>query len=203
MALALGLWAVSGLAFGLSPVGLVHFYSKSASVYPVHERERVQPLGRHRLLATDVAGAHGIADFGPVWKLAGIPALYIGWLLFAAGTVVVLWQAHRAIERGAHEARTYMVASAAVSLLSYVVLTRMHERYMFLSLACLAPLVFMRQIRWALGALSVLYVINLWWVFTYFNLEWKVQAFHYQPVFNWLFGGLGVDSWQRRFSRSR
>ena len=33
-ALSLGLWAVSGLAFGLGPVGLVHFYSKSASVYP-------------------------------------------------------------------------------------------------------------------------------------------------------------------------
>ncbi len=196
--LALGLWAVSGLAFGLSPVGLVHFYSKSASVYPVTSANAFNLWGAIGFWHTDVSGAHGIADFGPVWKLAGIPALYIGWLLFAVGTALVLWQAHRAIERGAHEARTYMVASAAVSVLSYVVLTRMHERYMFLSLACLAPLVFMRQLRWALGALSVLYVINLWWVFTYFNLEWKVQAFHYQPVFNWLFGGLGVDSWQRK-----
>ena len=85
-------------------------------------------------------------------ELAGIPALYLGWLLFVAGTAFVLWQTHRAIERGAHEARAYMVASAAVSLLSYVVLTRMHERYMFLALVCLAPLVFVRQLRWAFGA---------------------------------------------------
>ena len=39
--------------FGLGPVELLRFYSKSARVLPVHERERVQPLGRHRLLAAD------------------------------------------------------------------------------------------------------------------------------------------------------
>ena len=65
--------------------------------------------GADRLLAHRHLGARGIANFGPVWKLAGIPALYLGWLLFVAGTVLVLWQTHRAIERGAHEARTYMV----------------------------------------------------------------------------------------------
>jgi GPI-GlcNAc transferase complex PIG-U subunit len=32
--LSLGLWAISGLAFGLGPVSLVRFYKTSASVYP-------------------------------------------------------------------------------------------------------------------------------------------------------------------------
>jgi Gpi18-like mannosyltransferase len=195
-ALSLGLWAVSGLAFGLGPAGLVHFYSKSASVYPYTSANAFNLWGVVGFWRPDKALVPGNGT--AVWKLAGIPALYLGWLLFIAGTVLVLWQAHRAIERGAHEARTYMVASTAVSLLSYVVLTRMHERYMFLSLACLAPLIFVRYMRWSFVALSLLYVLNLWWVFAYFNLGWGVQAFHYQPVFDWLFGGLGTDSWQRK-----
>ena len=119
-------------------------------------------------------------------------------LAFAVGVIVVLWQVHRAIERGAHEARTYMVASAAVSLLSYVVLTRMHERYMFLSLACLAPLVFVRRLRWSFAALSALFVLNLWFAFTLYNTQDNVQALHYEPVFDWIFGGFGSDTWQKR-----
>lgn len=201
--LSLGLWAVSGLAFGLSPSGLIHFYSHSASVYPVTSANAFNLWGAVGFWRTDVPGAHGIADFGPTFKVLGVPALYVGWLLFLAGTALVLWQVHRALNRGAAEARLYVSASATLGVLSFVALTRMHERYLFLGLACLAPLVTDRRLRWAFGGLSALYLVNLWWPYAYFNLGWQQAGYHavplhLQPVFDWLFGGLGVDSWQRR-----
>ena len=95
--------------------------------------------------------------------VAGIPALYFGTLAFVVAVVLVLWRVHRAFDRGADEARVLVVASAVVSLLAYILLTRMHERYMFLALACLSPLVFTRSLRLAYAGLCGLFVLNLWY----------------------------------------
>ena len=101
--------------------------------------------------------------------VAGVPALYVGMLALVAGAVLVLWLAHRAIERGGYEAPILTAAAAALSLLAFALLTRMHERYMFYSLAVLVPLVFIRPLRLAFVALSGIFVLNLWWVLAYFN----------------------------------
>src|SRR6266540_4073716 len=178
--LALSIWAVSGLAFGLGPVKLYRFYKQSASVYPVTSAN-----------AFNLWGVVGFWRSDSSYKI-------VGTLLLIAGIVFVLWRTHRAIERGAHEGRVLTVAAATVSLLAYTFLTRMHERYMFLALAALAPLVFIRQLRWALAGLSGLFVLNLWYPYAYFNSQWGVQDLHYNPWFDWIFGGFATDTWQKK-----
>ena len=88
--------------------------------------------------------------------------------------------------------------------MAYVVLTRMHERYMFVALVLLAPLVFIRPLRWAYAGLSALFVLNLWYPYAFFNVQWKdaghaVTTFYWKPPFNWVFGELlATDTWQKR-----
>ncbi len=178
--LSLAIWSVSGLAFGLGPVKLYRFYKQSASVYPV--------------TSANAFNLWGVVGF---WR-SDSGYRIVGALLLIAGIAFVLWLAHRAIERGAHEGRVLTVAAAIVSLLAFTVLTRMHERYMFLALAALAPLVFIRQLRYALAGLSGLFVLNLWYPYAYFNSQWGVRDFHYQPIFDWVFGGFATDTWQKR-----
>src|SRR6266511_590545 len=179
-ALSLVVWLVSGLAFGLGPVELYRFYKHSASVYPVTSAN-----------AFNLWGAVGFWRSDSNYRIVGALAL-------VAGVVYVLWRAHRALERGAHEGRVLTAAAAIVSLLAYTFLTRMHERYMFLALAALAPLVFIRPLRWALAGLSGLFILNLWYPYAYFNSQWGVQDFHYNPWFDWIFGGFATDTWQKR-----
>ncbi len=193
--ISLGLWAVSGLAFGLGPVELVRFYGDSASVYPYTSANAFNLWGAVGFWRADATG-------DGVVTVLGIPALRFGMLLFLVATGYVLWRAHRAIDRGAHEARVLTVASATLALVAYVVLTRMHERYMFVALAALAPLIFVRPLRLAYAALSALFVLNLWYPFTYFNAQWRtsglpVNDFHYDPWFTWLLGGFATDTWQK------
>ena len=187
---SLALWAVSGLAFGLGPVSLLRFYQDAASVYPVTSANAFNLWGALGSWRNDSTGDH-------VMTIAGISALHFGMLLFAAGVVVVLWRVHRAIERGAAEGRVLTVGAAVVGLLAYTLLTRMHERYMFVSLACLAVLVFVRPLRLSYAALSGLFLLNLWYPYAFFNSQWGVQDFHFQPWFDWIFGGFANDTWQR------
>lgn len=188
---SLGLWAVSGLPFGLGPVSLVRFYQHSASVYPFTSANAFNLWGAIGFWRHDSAGDH-------VLTIAGISALRFGTLLFALGAAAVLWRAHRALGRGADEARTLTIAAAVVGLLAFAVLTRMHERYLFLSLAALAPLVFDRRLRLAYVGLSALFVLNLWYPYAYFNSQWHVQDFHVQPWFGWILGGFTDNTWQKR-----
>jgi Gpi18-like mannosyltransferase len=196
-AVSLGLWSISGLPFGLTPVELVHFYQDSASVYPVTSANAFNFWGALGFWRQDSLG-------DDVMTIAGIPALRFGMLVFLAGTGVVLWQLHRAFERGADQARALTVAAACTALLAYTFLTRMHERYLFAALAVLMPLVFERRLRWALGGLSALFVLNLWWPYAYFNSGWKAAGqdigdLRAQPWFDWVFGAdLATDTWQKK-----
>jgi hypothetical protein len=80
-----------------------------------------------------------------------------------AAVAVVVWRAHREVERGGSEMRVSRSLPPASSLLAFALLTRMHERYMFYALAFLAPVVFLRPVRLAFATLSGLFVLNLWW----------------------------------------
>jgi Gpi18-like mannosyltransferase len=189
--LAFDLWSVSGLLFGLGPVELVRFYSHSASVYPVTSANAFNLWGAVGFWRNDSTGED-------VVSLAGLSALHLGMLAFAVGLGLTLWRLHRALESGADEARTLTVAAAILSVLAYAFLTRMHERYMFLSLACLSPLAFVPQLRLVLAALSGLFVLNLWYPYAYFNSQWGVEDLRLNPWFDWLFGGFGTDTWQKK-----
>ena len=87
----------------------------------------------------------------------------------------MLWRVHRALERGADEALVLTFASAAVSLLAFTFLTRMHERYLFLALATLAPLVVVRALRLVYAGLSALFLLSLWYPYAFFNTQWRVR----------------------------
>jgi Gpi18-like mannosyltransferase len=188
---SLGFWFVSGLPFGLGPVSLVHFYSHSASVHRFTSSNAFNFWGVVGSWRNDSTGFH-------VMKIAGIPALRVGMLLFAIALVVVLWRTHRAVERGANEARLLTLAAAVTSLLGYTLLTRMHERYMFIALALFVPLIFNRPLRWTYAALSLLLLLNLWFAYAYYNVQVNVQALKFEPWYRWIFGGFAFDTWQKR-----
>src|SRR5829696_471343 len=196
-AVSLGLLFVTALPFGLQPPELVRFYSESASTYPFTSANAFNLWGAVGCWRHDSGSGSFVA-------VAGGPARYIGMLALAAGIVVVVWRAHREIERGAVQVLVLTVAAAAVSLLAFALLTRMHERYMFYALALLAPLVFMRPIRLVLAGLSCLYGLNLWWVYAYSNSRGDLGRPCSLPGpgclgFDSIFGGFATDSWQKKF----
>jgi dolichyl-phosphate-mannose-protein mannosyltransferase len=182
------LWALSGLPFGLGPIELVRFDRHSTSIYPVTSANAFNLWGAVAFWRNDSSGAH-------VLKVAGVPALDVATLLFLVGLAFVLWRVHRALNRGADEARVVATAAAVISLLGFLTLTRMHERYMFLALVCLTPLVVNRALRPWYAALCLLFVVNLWLPY---GSQWNWSTpLHPEPLFNWVFG-TATDAWQRR-----
>jgi len=185
---ALVLWAVSGLPFGLGPIELLRFDRHSTSIYPVTSANAFNLWGAVAFWRNDSTGAH-------VLKVAGVPALYVATIVFLVGLGLVLWRLHRALDHGADEARAVVTAAAVVSLLGFLTLTRMHERYMFLALVCLTPLVVNRALRLWYAALCLLFVVNLWLPY---GSQWSWSTpLHPEPLFNWVFG-TATDAWQRR-----
>ena len=192
-AVSLGVWLVSGLPFGLGPVSLVRFNDDAANNHAVHERERLQPVGRRRILAQ---------------RLGRRPRRLLRRRLCASTSACcsspsqpacVLWQIHAAIGRGAPEATALTIAAASVALLAFALLTRMHERYMFLALVVFAPVIFLRPLRIVYAALSALFLLDLWAPYAFYNtVWWHVQGFHYNPWFDWLLGGFVTDTWQKK-----
>ena len=191
---SLGLFGVSGIPFGLSPTGLVDFYRNSAKVYDVTSAGAFNLWG----LLGIWRGDNPKSSAGAPLAVLGISPVRIGLVLFVIGVVAVVWRAHRAVEAGHDQARVLLVAAAMTSLLAFTVLTRMHERYLFPVFMCLAPLVLWRRFRWLTAALSVLFVVNLWFPFAYYNLQWngalpeKIVTFHIDPLFRWVFGPLQI-----------
>lgn len=200
-AAALGLFAVSGLPFGLSPVGLKNFYSQASNGYKITSVWAFNLWGVIGFQRADVVNAGT-----PVQRVAGVTAFNAGALLFVLGTAYVIWRAHRSINRGHDEARVLLASAAMTSLIAFTTLTRMHERYLFPVIACLAPLVLWRGFRWIYAAVSALFLLNLWYPFAVYNLSWKIYnptwkltTFYYQPVFRWMFGNIATtDTWQKK-----
>jgi dolichyl-phosphate-mannose-protein mannosyltransferase len=182
------LWALSGVPFGLGPIELVRFDRHSTSIYPVTSANAFNLWGAVAFWRNDSTGSD-------VVKVAGVPALYVATVVFLVGLAFVFWRVHRALDRGGDEARTVTTAAAVVSLLGFLTLTRMHERYMFLALVCLTPLVVNRALRPWYAALCLLFVVNLWLPY---GSQWSWSTpLHPEPLFNWVFG-TATDAWQRR-----
>lgn len=182
------LWAVSGLPFGLGPIELIRFDRHSTSIYPVTSANAFNIWGAVAFWRNDSSGAN-------VVRVAGVPALHVATVIFLVGLAFVLWRVHRSLNRGADEARVIATSAAVVSLIGFLTLTRMHERYMFLALVCLTPLVVNRGLRPWYAALCLLFVVNLWLPY---GSQWSWSTpLHPEPLFNWVFG-TATDAWQRR-----
>ena len=172
------LWAVSGEPFGLSPSGLLHFYSVASNGYKTTSVWAFNVWGIVGFQRGDVKSAPPLVQY-----VAGIPAFYVGVLGFVAATAYVLWRAHVSINRGHDEARVLLLASAMTSLLAFTLLTRMHERYLFPVLACLAPLVLWRGFRRIYVVVSALFVLNLWYPFAVYNRSWGVDTLQFGQLY--------------------
>ena len=189
---------MSGLPFGLSPIGLLDFYSKASNGYKTTSVWAFNLWGVIGFQRGDVrSAARPSCSTSPAF-----PRSTSARSRFVAATAYVLWRVHRSINRGHDEARVLLVASAAMtSLLAFTLLTRMHERYLFPVLACLAPLVLWRGFRRIYVAVSALFVLNLWYPFAVYNRSWRrrrrsaVRA----VVFAWVFGNIdATDTWQKK-----
>jgi hypothetical protein len=200
-----GLWAVSGLPFGLNAKELIDFYRASADTYPVTSANAFNFWGLAGFFKPDSDIPYG-TDANTV-RVLGMSAQRFGTIVVVLGALALLVLAHRAIGRGAHQARTLLATAAVTNLVAYTMLTRMHERYMFPVIACLAPLVIWRGFRAAYWVLSGLYVINLWYPFALYNGQWdaqgqvgRVRGLQWQPVFRWFFGDINTfDTGQKKF----
>jgi len=202
---SLVLWGISGLPFGKSPIGLLRFYSESARTYPVTSANAFNFWGLFGFFERD-SEYYWNGQFNVV-KVLGIEANRVGILLVGLSVIGLLFAAHRAIARGCNQARTLIATGVAINLVAYTLLTRMHERYMFPVLACLAPLLVWRWFRAAYWTLSILYVINLWYPFALYNGQWdasgrvgRVYGLAPQPIFRWFFGDINaVNTDQKKF----
>ena len=190
-AVTVTVWALSGLPFAKNPVELIHLYRYQATLAPFTSVNAFNFWGIIAFWRNDATGDH-------VLKILGLPALYLGTVAFLASIVWVLLKMHRALARGLDEARVLLTGAAVLSLLGFTLLTRMHERYLFLALICVAPLLFVRQMRLTYAALSVLFIANLWYPYAQFNTLRNVDALKFEPVFGWLYGGLATDPWQKK-----
>jgi hypothetical protein len=184
-------WFVLALPFGLGPVKLFHFYNNASSVHPYTSANAFNLWGLLASWRNDLNGGH-------VYTVLGIPALYVGLLLFGVALAALLWRTHRAIKSGVDASCALALAAAAASLLGYALLTRMHERYMFPAIALLAPLIFVRSLRRTYWALSGLFLLSLWYPFVFYNTQVNMQALKVQPFYDWIFGGDAFDTWQKK-----
>ena len=188
--LGAGVLILLGLPFGLSPLGLIRFYQGASGTYPYTSVWAFNLWALGGFWQADV-GADAVTIFG-------IPAFYAGLTVVGIGTIVILTRLWRALQRGEHETRVVLLAGAAVSLLTFAVSTRMHERYLFLGIACLAPFVVARSVRRVFGLLTILYLVNLYFPYAFYVEDYEgQQSFKIDPLFNVLYG-TEFDSVQRK-----
>ncbi len=192
-AVSLGTGIALMASFGVGPVQAVRFFAEAGSTYTVTSVFAFNFWGAVGFWRSDL---HDTAA-GEAVRLAGVPAFYLALAAFGAGTAALLGRAWLALRRGEMEARVLVFGGVAMICLAFAVLTRIHERYLFLGLACLAPLVAWPWMRRAYVGLSLAYLVNVWFPYVYY-LEFDGQsAPRLGPVFDILYGR-GLDSPQLR-----
>ena len=182
-------WTALGIPFGLSPAGLVRFYAAAGSTYPVTS-----------VWAFNFWGTAGFwqPDSGPeALRVLGTSALTLGVLLFAAAAAYVLVRVFRALATRRSEVEVMLAGGAAIVCLSFALLTRIHERYLFLGLACLAPLIVYRRIRVAFASLALFYMLNLFFPWIYYNEQAGRSTFNVRWLFDLVYG-TATDSSQKK-----
>jgi Gpi18-like mannosyltransferase/predicted membrane-bound dolichyl-phosphate-mannose-protein mannosyltransferase len=178
---SLGVGYVLLIPFSLDLPATVRFYRHAASTYPYTSVWAFNLWGAVGFWKHDTSGSD-------VVRLFGVPALYVGLGAFALGMLLVAYRLWRALDEGEHEGRATVFAAVAMTCVPFAVLTRIHERYLFLALACLAPLVAYRQLRRALVLLSGLYFLNVYFAYVYYVEYVKRHALKIGWLFNAVYG---------------
>jgi dolichyl-phosphate-mannose-protein mannosyltransferase len=131
--------------------------------------------------------------------VAGLTAYALGLAAAAAGTIALAARGWRALSRGADQGAVAIFGAVAVTCTAFALLTRMHERYLYLAVAGLAPLIGYRGHRWGLAVLSAAFLLNVHFVYVYFsrNSLPPGDAWTIQPLYQLWFGS-GQDAWQRK-----
>ncbi|HEX2294308.1 MAG TPA: phospholipid carrier-dependent glycosyltransferase [Actinomycetota bacterium] len=184
-----GVWLALALPFGLTFGELLRFYANAGSTYPYTS-----------VWAFNLWGIAGFwrADSGPgAYQLFGADAVSVGIVVFCAAVSYVLVRAYRALTERRGDAEVLLGAGAVVVCLSFALLTRIHERYLFLGLACLAPLVVYPRVRAVFGALSALYMLNLWFPWVYYVREAGRTTLNVGWLFDLVYG-TAQDSTQKK-----
>jgi hypothetical protein len=193
------LWAVSGLPFGLTPRELVAFYRESAEVLPVTSANAFNLWGAVSFFSGDREPWKG-----RLTEVFGVSAFAVGTLLFLVSVVVVLVVLHRRYRAQPLSIAPVLVAAVAINFAGFVLFTRMHERYLFPTIALMTPLVVVPAYRRLYAVLSGLFVLNLWYPYAYFNIGWReagfpVRALYPEQLFEAVFGDtFTFDTWQKR-----
>lgn len=159
-----GVGAAAGLLllapFRMWPVEAFRFYARASSTYAVTSVFAFNGWGVVGFWRPDV-GAQGLRIFG-------VSAFFWGLALFSILGAAVLARAWLSLQAGEDEGRVLLFGSAAITLVGFVVLTRIHERYLFLPLALLAVFVATRWLRRAFVVISALYLINVFFPYVYY-----------------------------------
>jgi hypothetical protein len=79
---------------------------------------------------------------------------------------------------------------AAVTCAAFALLTRTHERYLYLAITTVAPLVGDRRFRWAFGVLTLCFFLNVHFVYVFHSHHSTPPgtAWTIQPVYDLIFG---------------
>jgi dolichyl-phosphate-mannose-protein mannosyltransferase len=185
-ALLIGLAATITLAmflpFGLGPAGIARVYRQAGTLYPFTSLWAFNLWG--------VAGFYRPDMALDAVKLGGIPAFYIGVAAFAATTIGIAARSWKSLKEGLDTEVVLLLGTAAVTCAAFALLTRMHERYLYLAVAVLAPLVGDRRFRWALGILSACFFMNVHFVYVYYSHHAAPpgDAWTIQPLYDAFFG---------------
>jgi len=177
--------------FGVSPREIPDFYRSAGSVYPFTS-----------LWAFNIWGALGFYRRDVIPEAAtvgGFTAYYVGLAAFAVATIAIMVMAWRSFARRVDTTAVAVFGVVAVTCAAFALLTRMHERYLYLAVAGLAPLVGRRPFRWALAIMSVLFFLNVHFVYVLFSPRVAApgHAWTIQPLYDALFG-MAKDAWQRK-----
>jgi predicted membrane-bound dolichyl-phosphate-mannose-protein mannosyltransferase len=146
--------------FRLGPAAAFDFYAKASSTYSVTSVFAFNGWG--------IVGFWRPDSGADAFKVFGVPAFAVGLALFSFGGALVCARAWQSLRTGEDEGRVLVFGSAAVTLVGFAVLTRVHERYLFLPLALLAAFFAVRWLKRAFIVLSALYLINVFFPYVYY-----------------------------------
>lgn len=168
--------------FGISPVEIPGFYRRIGSVYQFTS-----------LWAFNVWGVVGFyrPDIGTgAVTVGGIAAFYVGLAAFAAATMLIGVRCWQALTRHTNPHAVALFGAVAVTCAAFVLLTRTHERYLYLAVVALAPFAGNRHLRLPLAVLSTCFLLNVHFVYVYFSQHSSPPggAWTIQPVYDALFG---------------
>jgi dolichyl-phosphate-mannose-protein mannosyltransferase len=184
--LGLGIVALMFVPFGIAPGAIPRFYSRAGAVYPFTSLWAFNFWG--------IAGFYRGDTGSGATTIAGISAFAVGLILFtlaACATVVRSW---RSLARRVPEVAVATFGAVAMTCLGFALLTRTHERYLYLAVVALAVFVGRPAFWWAFAGLSLCYLLNVHFAYVLFSDH---HALTVRSAFDAIFGTT-TDAWQRR-----